>query len=74
MGKHHINTLRRIRLVLDIVEKHYEPGNNAKNYRKVWVNPVYPCCYRTMLSYLKTPGSELESVTPAEDKRQLKLF
>lgn len=27
MGKHHINTLRRIRLVLDIVEKHYEPGN-----------------------------------------------
>lgn len=32
MGKHHINTLRRIRLVLDIVEKHYEPGNNAKNY------------------------------------------
>ena len=77
MGKHRKNTLRRIRLVLDIVEKHYEPGNNAKNYRKVWeryVNPVYPCCYRTMLSYLKTPGSELESVTPAEDKRQLKLF
>ena len=89
MGKHHINTLRRIRLVLDIVEKHYEPGNNAKNYRKVWeryVNPVYPCCYRTMLSYLKTPGSELESVTlktpanelkglePTDDKRQLKLF
>ena len=36
MGKHHINTLRRIRLVLDIVEKHYEPGNNAKNYYKVW--------------------------------------
>lgn len=30
MDKHHINTLRRIRLVLDIVEKHYEPGNNAK--------------------------------------------
>ena len=53
MGKHRKNTLRRIRLVLDIVEKHYEPGNNAKNYRKVWeryVNPVYPCCYRTMLS------------------------
>ena len=77
MGKHHINTLRRIRLVLDIVEKHYEPGNNAKNYRKVWeryVNPVYPGCYRTMLRYLNPPGSELESVTPAEDKRQLKLF
>ena len=53
MGKHHINTLRRIRLVLDIVEKHYEPGNNAKNYYKVWersVNPVYPCCDRPMLS------------------------
>lgn len=76
-GKHHINTLRRIRLVLDIVEKHYEPGNNAKNYYKVWeryVNPVYPCCYRTMLSYLKTPANELKGLEPTDDKRQLKLF
>lgn len=76
MGKHHINTLRRIRLVLDIVEKHYEPGNNAKNYYKVWeryVNPVYPCCYRTMLSYLKT-ANELKGLEPTDDKRQLKLF
>lgn len=77
MGKHYINTLRRIRLVLDIVEKHYEPGNNAKNYYKVWeryVNPVYPCCYRTMLSYLKTPANELKGLEPTDDKRQLKLF
>ena len=77
MGKHHINTLRRIRLVLDIVEKHYEPGNNAKNYYKVWeryVKPGYPCCYRTMLSYLKTPASELEKLAPIENHRQLKLF
>ena len=67
MGKHHINTLRRIRLVLDIVEKHYEPGNNAKNYYKVWeryVNPVY----------LKTPANELKGLEPTDDKRQLKLF
>ena len=77
MGKHRKNTLRRIRLVLDIVEKHYEPGNNAKNYYKVWaryVNPVYPCCYRTMLSYLKTPANELKGLEPTDDKRQLKLF
>ncbi len=55
----------------------YEPGNNAKNYYKVWeryVNPVYPCCYRTMLSYLKTPANELKGLEPTDDKRQLKLF
>ncbi len=59
------------------MEKHYEPGNNAKNYYKVWeryVNPVYPCCYRTMLSYLKTPANELKGLEPTDDKRQLKLF
>ena len=59
------------------MEKHYEPVNNAKNYYKVWeryVNPVNPCCYRTMHSYLKTPANELKGLEPTDDKRQLKLF
>lgn len=76
MGKHHKNTLRRIKLVCDIVQQHYEPGNYAKSYYKVWrqyVNPAYPCCYRTLLNYINTPLGDLKSDTP-EDFRQLKLF
>ena len=52
MGKHHKNTLRRIKLVCDIVQQHYEPGNYAKSYFKVWkdyVNPVYPMSYHTLI-------------------------
>lgn len=61
MGKHHKNTLRRIQLVCDIVQQHYEPGNYAKSYYKVWqkyVYPVYPCSYRTLLNYVNTPPSK----------------
>ncbi|MCD8081400.1 MAG: hypothetical protein LUF04_13670, partial [Bacteroides sp.] len=73
--KHHVNTLRRIRLVCEIVQRHYEPGNYAKSYFKVWknyVNPIYPCCYRTLLNYINTPLGDLKQ--NVEEKRQLKLF
>lgn len=75
MGKHHENTLRRMKLVCDIVQQHYEPGNYAKSYFKVWkqyVNPVYPCCYRTLLKYINTPLGELNN--PPQNRGQLKLF
>lgn len=75
MGKHHENTLRRMKLVCDIVQQHYEPGNYSKSYFKVWkqyVNPVYPCCYRTMLNYINTPLGELNK--KMENNGQLKLF
>ena len=66
MGKHHTNTLRRMRLVCNIVQQHYEPGNYAKSYFKVWqqyVYPVYPCCYRTMLNYINTPAGKCDTGT-----------
>ncbi len=65
-----------MKLVCDIVQKHYEPGNYAKSYYKVWkhyVYPVYPCCYQTLLKYINTPLGDLNE-KPAEDKNQLKLF
>lgn len=76
MGKHHKNTLRRMKLVCDIVQRHYEPGNYARSYFKVWqqyVNPVYPCCYHTFLTYINTPLGDLNSDSP-DDQQQLKLF
>lgn len=72
MGKPHPNTLRRMRLVCRIVQQHYEPGNYAKSYYKVWqqyVYPIYPCCYRTLLNYINTP---LGREAPAEQKQPSK--
>lgn len=74
--KRHNNTLLRIKRVQEIVAMHYEPGNQAKCYKAVWRNyvfPVYPCCYMTFLSYINTPLGNLND-KPMEDKRQLKLF
>lgn len=67
----HINTRRRIKLVCDIVNQHYEPGNQSKCYKAVYrryVNPVYPMCYHTFLKYINTP------VMDSEADKQLKLF
>lgn len=73
MGKRRKNTLLRIKLVCDIVQQHYEAGNYAKSYYKVWeryVYPKYPCCYRTLLNYINTPLGELKNIA----ENQLKLF
>lgn len=75
MGKPHKNTLQRIRLVCEIVQQHYEPGNYAKSYYKVWqkyVSPVYPCCYRTLLNYINTPTGALDRGAPVS--KQISLF
>lgn len=61
---HHKNMLLKIRNVCEIVNQHYEPGNYAKSYYKVWsqyVYPLYPMCYRTLLKYISTPLNELVS-------------
>lgn len=73
---HHKNTLKRMRLVCEIVQKHYEPGVQAKCYYKVWqcyVYPVYPCSYKTLLRYINTNIGMEEEKEP-EDPNQLKLF
>lgn len=62
--------------VCAIVQEHYESGNYAKSYFKVWkqfVYPVYPMCYHTLLKYINTPLGDLRE-NPLEDKLQLKLF
>lgn len=78
MGKknQHKNTIRRMRLVCKIVQEHYEPGDQRTSYYQVWkmyVNPIYPMCYRTMLRYISTPLPK-EEENEKEDQRQLNLF
>jgi hypothetical protein len=65
-----------MKLVCNIVQEHYEPGDQSKCYRQVWklyVNPVYPMCYRTMLRYIATPVPK-EEENEKEDPNQLSLF
>lgn len=74
-SRHHRNTLERMRHVCDIVQEHYEPGNQAKSYYRVWlqyVYPVYPCSYKTLLRYISTNIKKEER--DMDDERQLKLF
>lgn len=57
MGKRNKNTELRIKNVCDIVQQHYEAGNQSKCYKAVWrykVYPIYPMCYRTFLNYINT--------------------
>lgn len=73
----HKNMIRRIRLVCDIVQRHYEPGCHAKSYYRVWlehVNPVYPMCYATLLRYVSTPLPHEEIDNQTTDSGQLSLF
>ena len=58
------------------MQEHYEPGDQSKCYRQVWklyVNPIYPMCYRTMLRYIATPLPN-EEAEEAGDPAQLSLF
>ena len=74
--RYHRNYVKRVRLVCRIVQQHYEPGNQSKSYYQVWrlyVNPVYPMCYETLLRYISIPLPK-EDEEEEVDPKQLKLF
>lgn len=51
----HANHYRKVKLVQDIVQQHYIDG--VTSYKGIWrkyVNPVYPMCYHTFISYINT--------------------
>jgi len=53
--KHHKSTLARVEMIKKLTAEHYEEGNQARCYKAVWRNFIYPkyrICYRTYLSYL----------------------
>ena len=50
------NKMKRICLVMVIVQKHYVEG--VTSYKGIWdkyVNPVYPMSYQTFMNYVNTP-------------------
>ena len=56
------NIISKAKLIHDIVEQHYEFGNQSKcklqTYRK-YVKPVYPVCERTFWHYMKIAKEEI---------------
>ncbi len=76
--KRYRSTIKRIKEILDIVNKEYEPGDQKRCYKAIWRNIVYPrygICYDTYLSYIGVKPSELEEERAEnEDPKQLSLF
>lgn len=76
--KRYRSTIKRIKEILDIVNKEYEPGDQKRCYKAIWRNIVYPrygICYDTFLTYIGVKPSELEEEQAEnEDPKQLSLF
>lgn len=70
--KHHESTIERVRMVRAITEQHYESGNQARCYKAVWRQHIFPkfkICYRTYLNYLGIP-----TPPPVQQQQQLTLW
>ncbi len=49
------STYSRIKKIVEITKKRYEPGNQSKCYKAVWrkyIQPEFGICYRTYMNYL----------------------
>lgn len=52
----HKNTLKRIAIVQEIIDQHYEPGNQSKSQVQILRNVLmksYPMSERTLRRYMK---------------------
>ena len=82
MKKRYRSTKKRIKAIVAIVNEEYQPGDQSRCYAAIWrrrVWPEYGVCYKTFLSYLGVPPSELEeepgpSTGSGDDPNQLSLF
>ena len=75
--KRYSSTKKRIKSVIAIVEAEYQPGDQSRCYAAIWrrrILPEFGICYKTFLSYLGVPPSELEEEPEKADPNQLSLF
>lgn len=76
--KRYRSTKKRMKAIIAIVNENYQPGDQSRCYKAIWrrrILPEFGVCYKTFLSYLGVPPSELEEEQPEkEDTNQLKLF
>lgn len=81
MGKkRYRSTKKRMRAIIAIVNEEYQPSDQSRCYAAIWrrrILPEFGICYKTFLSYLGVPPSELEeepSTGSGTDPGQLSLF
>lgn len=82
MGKkrRYRSTKKRMKAIREIVEAEWQPGDQSRCYAAIWrrrILPEFGICYKTFLSYLGVPPSELEEEPEAGaggDPGQLSLF
>ncbi len=76
--KRYRSTIKRIKEILEIVDRNYEIGNQKRCYKAIWRDFIYPkygICYDTFLSYIGVKPSELEDEEPEKkNPNQLSLF
>ena len=56
--RHYKSTIERAKNIRQLTERYYEPGNNARCYKRIWkryIYPIYPMSYWTYLRYLGIP-------------------
>lgn len=81
MAYNQVNKLKRYKLIIDIVNKHYDPDftTYAGIFRK-FIEPFYPMNYQTFMRIVNTPGidqaltRELAKQEKSVEKNQLSLF
>jgi hypothetical protein len=69
------NTIRRAKLIQDLVQQHHEPGRQDRCLLWAYRNKVlaqYPMSERTFWRYMNIDTSDFS--VKVEDKYQLKLF
>lgn len=80
--KRYNSTKKRMKAIIAIVEAEYQPGDQSRCYAAIWrrrILPEFGLCYKTFLSYLGVPPSELEeepdpSTGSGTAHNQLSLF
>ena len=68
----HTNTIKKALLVKQMLDEHYEAGNQSKmmaGILRTKISKVYPMSYRTLLRYLKIAKTQTE-----KSSTQLTLF
>lgn len=68
--KRYNSTKKRMKAIIAIVEAEYQPGDQSRCYAAIWrrrILPEFGICYKTFLSYLGVPPSEMEEEPEKED-------
>ena len=71
------NTMRKARMIRQLVDEHYEPGRQDRNRKWVYRNivvKIYPMSLTTFWRYMRLTRTEADPSDKTNDAGQLRLF